>query len=101
MLNLGEAIGFFQTHRESSLLCIAMEDFSLSVVDLDTKTLVRRFQGHTGQVTDATFSPDSRWIISSSMDCTIRTWDLPSAQLIDCFQVNNSPVFFKQRIFFT
>ncbi|XP_054268854.1 WD repeat-containing protein 36 [Macrosteles quadrilineatus] len=87
-LKLGESVNFFQTHRESSLLCVSLEDFSLSIIDFDTKTVVRRFEGHTGQVTDVTFSPDSRWVISASMDCTIRTWDIPSAQLVDCFQVD-------------
>lgn len=24
------------------------------------------------------FSPDGRWLISASMDCSVRTWDLPS-----------------------
>lgn len=87
MLNVGESVNFFQTHRESSMLCVAMEDFSLIIIDLDTKGIVRKFEGHTGQVTDTTFSADSRWIISASMDCTIRTWDIPSAQLVDSFQV--------------
>jgi len=27
-----------------------------------------------------TFSPDGRWLITASMDCTIRTWDLPSGR---------------------
>lgn len=89
VLNVGESVNFFQTHRESSLLCVAMEDFSLIIIDLDTKGIVRKFEGHSGQLTDTTFSADSRWIISASMDCTIRTWDIPSAQLVDSFQVTS------------
>lgn len=27
-----------------------------------------------------TFSPDGRWLVTTAMDCTIRTWDLPSGR---------------------
>uniref|UniRef100_A0A1B6HHV9 Uncharacterized protein n=1 Tax=Homalodisca liturata TaxID=320908 RepID=A0A1B6HHV9_9HEMI len=87
-LSVGEGVNFFHMHKESAMLCVSLDDFSLSVVDLDTKAVVRRFVGHSGQVTDVTFSPDSRWVISASMDCTIRTWDVYSGQLVDCFQVD-------------
>ena len=30
------------------------------------------------------FSPDSRWLVSSSMDCSLRTWDLPSGRPVPC-----------------
>jgi hypothetical protein len=33
------------------------------------------------------FSADGRWLISASLDCTIRTWDLVSGQLVDWFRV--------------
>ena len=32
------------------------------------------------------FSPDSRWLVTAAMDCTIRTWDLPSARCVDTFE---------------
>lgn len=72
------------------MLAIALEDFSINIIDMDTRRLVRKFVGHTAQLTDATFSPDSRWLITSSMDCSIRTWDVPSAQLVDQFQMDNA-----------
>jgi WD40 repeat protein len=69
------------------MLAATLEDFTIIIIDLDTRTVVRKFQGHKGQLTDATFSPDSRWLLTAAMDRTICTWDIPSAQLIDCFQV--------------
>ncbi|XP_056632205.1 WD repeat-containing protein 36 [Diorhabda sublineata] len=82
---LEEQISFFRSHRESSLLVMAMEDFSIYIMDIDTQRIVRKFTGHTAQLTDVTFSPDSRWLITASMDRSIRTWDIPSGQLIDEF----------------
>lgn len=82
-----EGVSFFHAHHESAMLAAALEDFSIVIVDIDTRNIVRKFVGHTAQLTDAAFSPDSRWLVTSAMDCTIRLWDVPSSQLIDCFQV--------------
>lgn len=79
-------------HRESSMLAVSLEDFSVSVVDMETRRVVRKFSGHRGNVNDMSFSPDGRWLVSASMDCTIRTWDLPSGSLVDCFSVEMAPV---------
>jgi U3 small nucleolar RNA-associated protein 21 len=86
-LNVEESVSFFRAHRDSSLLAAALEDFTIIVIDLDTRTIVRKFHGHKGRLTDFAFSPDSRWLLTAAMDRTVCTWDIPSAQLIDCFQV--------------
>lgn len=87
-MKMHESILFIRGHRESSMLCVAFEDFSIRIVDYDTKNIVRKFAGHSAPITDACFSPDSRWLITSSMDCTIRTWDIPSSYLIDQFRMS-------------
>ncbi|KAK2518093.1 Wdr36 [Columba livia] len=79
-------------HRDSGILGIAFDDFSISVLDIETRKIVRTFSGHHGRINDMTFSPDGRWLITSSMDCTIKTWDLPSGCLIDCFLVDSAAV---------
>lgn len=33
-----------------------------------------------------TFSHDSRWLIATSMDSIIRTFDIPTGRLIDAFR---------------
>ncbi|XP_044756628.1 WD repeat-containing protein 36 [Coccinella septempunctata] len=88
-LHLEESINFFRMNHENSLLAIAMEDFTINIVDIDVKRLIRRLEGHTGQVTDLTFSPDSRWLISSSMDSSVKIWDIPSSTLIDQFATHS------------
>lgn len=62
LVDLKEPISFFRSHRESSMLAIALEDFSMSIIDIDSRREVRKFIGHLAQLTDATFSPDSRWL---------------------------------------
>ncbi|XP_057214990.1 WD repeat-containing protein 36 isoform X2 [Triplophysa rosa] len=79
-------------HRDSGMLAIALDDFVVNILDMETRRIVRKFSGHRGQINDLTFSPDGRWLITASMDCTIRTWDLPSGSLIDCFLVDAAAV---------
>uniref|UniRef100_A0A8C6VFV6 WD repeat domain 36 n=1 Tax=Naja naja TaxID=35670 RepID=A0A8C6VFV6_NAJNA len=79
-------------HRDSGILGIAMDDFGIKVLDIETRKIVRKYSGHQGQINDMTFSPDGRWLITASMDCTIRTWDLPSGCLVDCFLLDSAAV---------
>ena len=37
-----------------------------------------RLLGHTQPVTSSVFSPDGRFVLTGSYDCTIRTWDVTS-----------------------
>lgn len=87
-MKMHDSILFIRGHRESSMLCVVLEDFTVVIVDYDKKNVVRKFVGHTAPITDACFSPDSRWLITSSMDCTIKTWDIPSSYLIDQFKMS-------------
>lgn len=87
-IKIDDGITMFRNHRESSVLAMALENFSVVLLDLDTRRVVRKFAGHTAQITDICFSPDSRWLCTASMDCTIKVWDIPSSYLIDHFRVN-------------
>jgi len=78
-------------HRDSSMLAISLDNFSIHIVDIDTRRVVRKFTGHSSAVTDMTFRMDGRWLISASMDCTIRTWNLPIGRLIDAFLLDSAP----------
>ena len=65
------------------MLAVAMEDFTVQVVDIDTRTVVRRFPGHDSTITDFCFSSDSRWLVTVSLDSTARVWELPTGHCID------------------
>ncbi|XP_036385144.1 WD repeat-containing protein 36 [Megalops cyprinoides] len=79
-------------HRDSGMLALSLDDFMLNVMDMETRRIVRKFSGHRGQINDMAFSPDGRWLITAAMDCTIRTWDLPTGCLVDCFLVDAAAV---------
>ncbi|KAG9353652.1 hypothetical protein JZ751_011774 [Albula glossodonta] len=82
----------FKSKELVGMLAISLDDFTLKIFDMETRRFVRKFAGHRGQVNDMTFSPDGRWLITAAMDCTIRTWDLPTGCLVDCFLVDAAVV---------
>ena len=55
--------------------------------DIEAVRSVRQFRGHTDRITDLRMSADARWLLSSSLDGTLRVWDVPSAR---CLQVSPS-----------
>ncbi|KAL4707333.1 hypothetical protein ACJJTC_019871 [Scirpophaga incertulas] len=87
VLRLEESVSMTNLNRESGLLALVNEDFTITLVDIDTATVVRKFEGHMGKINGVDFDAQSRWLISTSMDCTVCTWDIPSGQLVDIFSV--------------
>nr|XP_028604268.1 WD repeat-containing protein 36 [Podarcis muralis] len=91
-INLPSSPSKMLLHRDSCILGIVTDDFTISVLDIETRKIVRKFSGHQGQINDLAFSSDGRWLITAAMDCTIRTWDLPSGCLVDCFLLDSAAV---------
>ncbi|OWA54461.1 WD repeat-containing protein 36 [Hypsibius exemplaris] len=85
-LKTASAVTAMQTFRDNSIAAVALNDCSIEIVDMDIRRITRTFSGHKDTITDMAFSPDSRWLVSASRDCSIRVWDLSSASLVDCFQ---------------
>ncbi|KAJ3041212.1 hypothetical protein HDV00_009750 [Rhizophlyctis rosea] len=88
-ITIPAAVSNLILHRESGLLAVSADDLCIRIMDVDTKKIVREFWGHRNRITDMSFSPDGRWLISSSMDATIRTWDLPTGHMVDVFKVDS------------
>ncbi|ODQ63712.1 Utp21-domain-containing protein [Nadsonia fulvescens var. elongata DSM 6958] len=86
---LPAAVTSFAFHRGSDLLALALDNCSIVIIDIETKKTIREFWGHTNRITSFDFSPDARWIVSSSLDSTLRTWDLPTGGCIDAVRVEN------------
>ncbi|KAL7283597.1 hypothetical protein ACG7TL_003032 [Trametes sanguinea] len=73
-------------HRDSGLLAVICDDLVVRIVDIETRRIVRELGGFRGRVLDLTFSPDSRWLVTTSMDSIIRTFDIPTGRLIELFR---------------
>jgi U3 small nucleolar RNA-associated protein 21 len=78
--------------RESDLAAIAMSDYFVVLFDCSAISIVRRFGGasigkgvprHTAAITDLCFSSDGRILYTSSLDSTIRIWDVPTNKCVD------------------
>lgn len=91
-LQLPAPVSSLVLSRSSGLAALACDDFSVRVLDVSTRRQVRCFSGHVNRITDICFSPEGRWLVSSSLDRTIRVWDLPTARCLDWLCFENVPV---------
>ncbi|KAF6153344.1 hypothetical protein GIB67_003534 [Kingdonia uniflora] len=77
-------------HRPNGLLATVADDFVIRLFDVVALRMVRKFEGHTDRVTDMCFSEDGKWLLSSSMDGSLRIWDVILARQIDAVHVDVS-----------
>ncbi len=81
---MDSAIKIMELHRENSLMAVCLDDISVHIMDVVTRKIVRVFNNiHDSQITDLAFSTDSRWLITSSLDKTLKVWDVTTGNLID------------------
>eukprot|EP00948_MAST-09A_sp_MAST-9A-sp1_P003668 g3668.t1 len=101
-------LSLMRMHHGSGLIGVAADDNSLRLYDANVVAMhndsslnkkkpslnspnrvprffraVRKFNGHQNRLTAIEFSPDSRWIVTSSMDHTLRVWDIPTARCVE------------------
>nr|XP_051203267.1 U3 small nucleolar RNA-associated protein 21 homolog isoform X4 [Lolium perenne] len=88
--NVGKSVTKIAYHRANGLLATVADDMVLVLFDTVSLKMVRRFEGHTDRITDLCFSEDGKWLISSSMDGTLRIWDISLARQIDAMHVDVS-----------
>ncbi|CAD6336104.1 unnamed protein product [Miscanthus lutarioriparius] len=79
-----------KSRLDVGLLATVAGDMVLILFDTVSMKMVRRFEGHTDRITDLCFSEDGKWLISSSMDGTLRIWDISLARQIDAMHVDVS-----------
>lgn len=103
ILPLDSSVTALELHRDSGLLAVTCDDLAIRLVDIETRRVVRELRGFKGRILDVvrhfvqmrisadiqTFSPDSRWLIATSLDSTIRTFDIPTGRLVDAFRTSS------------
>ena len=82
-IHIGSPVSKLIFHLENDLIALADGKHIIHVFDMDTMALVRQFTGHRLTITGLAFSKDGKWLLSSSCDRTICTWDLISGKLLD------------------
>uniref|UniRef100_A0A7N1A9E4 WDR36/Utp21 C-terminal domain-containing protein n=1 Tax=Kalanchoe fedtschenkoi TaxID=63787 RepID=A0A7N1A9E4_KALFE len=75
-------------HRSNGILATVSDDLIIRLFDVVAVRMVRKFEGHSDRITDICFSEDGKWLLSSSMDGTLRIWDVILARQIDAIQVD-------------
>lgn len=58
----------------------AGKDYRIRMIDLVTRTIVRRFEGHGSYVSGLALAPGARQFASGAYDGTVRLWNLESGQ---------------------
>eukprot|EP01038_Epipyxis_sp_PR26KG_P010444 gene10444-14028_t len=72
-----------QGFRDGNFVAIVSVDNVVRVYDVSTCKLSRRFEkGHKREITDVCFSMDGRRLLTSSIDCTLRVWDMPTGRCL-------------------
>ncbi|GKV20475.1 hypothetical protein SLEP1_g30599 [Rubroshorea leprosula] len=75
-------------HRLNGLLATVADDLIIRLFDVGALRMVRKFEGHADRITDLCFSEDGKWLLSSSMDGSLRIWDVILARQIDAVHVD-------------
>lgn len=65
------------------------DDLVIRLVDVESRRIVRELRGFKGRILDVVFTPDPRWVIATSLDSIIRTYDIPTGKLIDAFKTSS------------
>ena len=90
-IELESPVLYATINKDTELIALACTDNIIRVIDYSSMRLVRVFNGHTAQIHDIVFSSDSKWLISCSLDRSIRTWDMASGNLADVLEVEKIP----------
>ncbi|XP_068326063.1 U3 small nucleolar RNA-associated protein 21 homolog [Pyrus communis] len=75
-------------NRLNGLLAVVADDLIIRLYDVVASRMVRKFEGHMDRITDMCFSEDGKWLLSSSMDGSLRVWDVILARQIDALDVD-------------
>ncbi|OAF65871.1 U3 snoRNA-associated protein 21 [Intoshia linei] len=78
--------------RESNLVSINLSNFDVIIVCLVSFSVSRIFKGHFRRITCHRFTSDARYVLSSSMDSTLRVWNIPHDCLVDVLILKDGPI---------
>lgn len=62
------------------LIALGNHHGTISIRNAQTGVEIQQLDGHTNRIHECTFSPDSRWLLSASLDGTLLKWHLESGR---------------------
>lgn len=84
-VDMGSPISHIALHPGTALCGVCCDDWAIRVVDIEAGRIVRRFSGHGDRITCLEMAGDGKWLLTASMDGTLRIWDVPASHV---FQVS-------------
>lgn len=79
-MNQCSAIGVPKDTEYINYLVSGARDTNIKLWDLRTKKSVGTYKGHEDLVTGVDISPDNQYVASSSLDGTVKIWDICAAK---------------------
>jgi WD40 repeat protein len=65
---------------DGRLLALGGHRGLISIRDARSGAPIRRLTGHTERIHECVFSPDSRWLLSASLDGSLRRWSMSTGE---------------------
>ncbi|MES1918579.1 rRNA-processing protein utp21 [Bonamia ostreae] len=90
-LELRSPITKMKLHLETNLLGVTTNDFEITLIDISNMKMVREFETHFSRISDFTFHPNGRWLITTTTNGIVRVFDILSNILIDWFEFEDPP----------
>jgi len=78
-INLGGSPTFVMASNASNLAVAILGDATIRSWNLDTGAEVKTWRGHRGQIQNVSITPGDAEVLSTSLDGTVRVWEVPAA----------------------
>lgn len=81
---ISQGNGIFPTtfSPDSKLIAVQNSETQINLINAEDGSLIDTLTGHSNYVESLDFSPDSRTLVSSSLDGTIKFWNMESRELL-------------------
>lgn len=76
----------FAAAPAGDLVALGGTDGVITLLAAGSGQVVRQIEAHRDRIFALAFSPDGRWLASSSQDCTIRLWDTATGAFLHLFE---------------
>lgn len=87
-INTQVGISALHLDRSTNLCAALQDDLTIKIYDIESCKMVRLLGGFSARVLDVCFSSDGKWLIASSLDGYVRTFDIPTSRLVDYFKTH-------------